>query len=281
MTEWTLFGEPISQLFLYFVWYSFLGWCMETCWTSIRRRRFVNRGFLKGPLCPIYGFGILLMVLFLSRFTRNVAVFYVVAVVTMSAWEYLVGWLLEVTTHMRYWDYSKHRYQLHGRICLECSLLWGLGAYVAIYWIHPSTQQLFGLLDPPVRQVLALVVLAVLLVDVAVTVRGLAMITIIMEKARLAQEELERRRAELAEARRQKRDEARLQSALLKLELEQRDLLADAAHYSRRFLLHYDQMGRGRYAKLMERIRREQTQLRDYRAKKLADLKEKLKREKR
>lgn len=251
---------------------------METCWCSIRKGRFVNRGFLKGPLCPIYGFGIMLMVLLLSKFTRNLVVFYVVAVVTMSAWEYLVGWLLEVTTHMRYWDYSKHRFNLHGRICLECSLFWGFGAYVAIYWIHPATERLFGMMAPLVRQILALVLLVVVLADVTVTVRSLAMTTIFMEKARLAHEELERRRIELAEAQRQKLDEARLQAALLKLELEERDWLADAAHYSRRFRLHYDQMGKGRYSKLMERIRSEQAQLKEHRAKKLAELKQKVKR---
>lgn len=231
------------------------------------------RGFLHGPICPIYGFGIMMMVLLLSRFTRNLVVFYVVAVVTMSAWEYLVGWLLEIATHMRYWDYSSHKYQLHGRICLECSLFWGVGAYVAIYWIHPATVGLFGRLDPLLRQVLAGVLAAVLLADVAVTVRSLAMTTIFMEKARAAHEELERRRRELASAQRQKLDEALVQAALLKLELEERDWLADAAHYSRRFRHRYEQMGGGRYGKLLERIRQDHVQLKAYRKEKLAALK--------
>lgn len=276
MTEWTLGGEPLSLLFLYFLWYSFLGWVMETCWTSIRRRQFVNRGFLNGPLCPIYGFGILMMVLLLSRFTTNLIVFYAAAVVTMSAWEYLVGWLLEVTTHMRYWDYSRHKYNLHGRICLQCSLFWGVGAYVAIYWIHPATERLFARVSEPWRQGIALALFAVLLVDVVFTVHSLAIITSLMEKARNAQEELERRAKELAADPRQKLDEARVQAALLKLELEERDFLADAAHYSRALRYRYEQMGGERYSKLFERIRTDYVQLQEVWDEKRAQLKSKV-----
>lgn len=121
----TVLGVPLPLLFLYFLWYSLLGWIMETIYCSIKERRFVFRGFLKGPICPIYGFGVLMMVLVLSRFTQNVFLFYLVATVTMSAWEYFVGWLLEKTTHMKYWDYSDHRFNLEGRICLNTSLFWG------------------------------------------------------------------------------------------------------------------------------------------------------------
>lgn len=114
----TCAGVPLPLLVLYFLWYSFLGWCMETAFCSISERRFVFRGFLKGPICPIYGFGVMVMVLWLQQFTQNFFLFYLIATVTMSAWEYFVGWLLEVTTHMKYWDYSHRRFNLKGRICL-------------------------------------------------------------------------------------------------------------------------------------------------------------------
>ena len=140
----TCAGVPLPLLVLYFLWYSFLGWCMETAFCSISERRFVFRGFLKGPICPIYGFGVMVMVLWLQQFTQNFFLFYLIATVTMSAWEYFVGWLLEVTTHMKYWDYSHRRFNLKGRICLGNSLYWGIAAYAAIFWIHPATQRLFG-----------------------------------------------------------------------------------------------------------------------------------------
>ena len=99
----TILGYPILDLFLYFVFYSFLGWVMETCYCSICERRLVPRGFLYGPICPIYGIGVLLMILFFTPLKKNLVLFYVVAVAVMSSWEYFVAWLLETTTHVKYW----------------------------------------------------------------------------------------------------------------------------------------------------------------------------------
>ena len=136
MSEPLIFGVPLTQMFLYFVWYSFLGWCMESTYCSIMEKHLINRGFLHLPLCPIYGAGVLIMVNFFTPFTGNPLLFYVMATVVMSAWEYFVGWLLEVTTHMKYWDYSHRRFNLKGRICLGNCLWWGVASYFVIYWIH-------------------------------------------------------------------------------------------------------------------------------------------------
>ena len=118
-------GYPLSTLVLYFCFYAFMGWLMETVYCSILEKRFVSRGFLHGPLCPIYGVGVLLMILFFKPLAGNIVVFYLVSTVTMSAWEYFVGWFLEVTTHMKYWDYSMSRFNLKCRICLWVCLIWG------------------------------------------------------------------------------------------------------------------------------------------------------------
>ena len=112
MSEPVVFGFPISLLFLYFIIYSFLGWILETVYCSVRERRFVARGFLYGPICPIYGVGVLMMLCWFAPFTGQPLLFYVVATVCMSAWEYLVGWLLETTTHIKYWDYSTRKFNL-------------------------------------------------------------------------------------------------------------------------------------------------------------------------
>ena len=87
----TCAGIPLPLLVLYFLWYSLLGWCMETTFCSISERRFVFRGFLKGPICPIYGFGVMVMVLWLQQFTQNFFLFYLIATVTMSVWEIFRG----------------------------------------------------------------------------------------------------------------------------------------------------------------------------------------------
>lgn len=181
MPEIMVLGYPLSMLFLYFCFYSCAGWCMETVYCSILEKRFVPRGFLHGPLCPIYGVGVLLMILFFAPLKHNLVVFYLVSTVVMSAWEYFVGWFLEVTTHMKYWDYSMYRFNLKGRICLWVCLVWGLLSYVCIFWIHPPVAALFAQIPLPVRQAVAIVLALAVLADAVVTIRELALMTKVLD----------------------------------------------------------------------------------------------------
>lgn len=175
-------GYSLSTLFLYFCFYAFAGWCMETVYCSILEKRFVPRGFLHGPVCPIYGVGVLLMILFFQPLAGNVFVFYVVSTVTMSAWEYFVGWFLETTTHMKYWDYSMYRFNLKGRICLWVCLVWGVLSYVCIFLIHPPVARAIDLIPVTIRQATALILLLALVADTIVTIRELALMTKMMNK---------------------------------------------------------------------------------------------------
>lgn len=191
MSEPVVFGFPISLLFLYFIIYSFLGWILETVYCSVRERRFVARGFLYGPICPIYGVGVLMMLCWFAPFTGQPLLFYVVATVCMSAWEYLVGWLLETTTHIKYWDYSAHRFNLHGRICLSISLTWGVLAYLVIFWIHPVVAGLVERLPVFTLHVVDVVLLVLLAADAAATIRELALLTAMLRKLTQMGEELQ------------------------------------------------------------------------------------------
>ena len=189
MSEPVLLGYPITQLILYFFFYSFLGWVMETCYCSFLERKYVSRGFLYGPICPIYGVGVLMMVLFFKPLSGSPALFYITAVAVMSAWEYLVGWLLEVTTHVKYWDYSHIRFNLHGRICLPISLTWGVLSYIIIFWVHPQTERLFAQLAPWLSYVLCGAAIGVLISDATLTIRQLALVSKLTQSvARLSDE---------------------------------------------------------------------------------------------
>ena len=196
MTEPMLWNTPLSLLFLYFIFYSFLGWVMETVYCSVLERRLVPRGFLLGPICPIYGVGAILMIMPLSFFKDNLVVFYVVATVTLSAWEYFVGWLLEVTTHVKYWDYSRFKWNVKGRITLWICLWWGVLAYLAVFHIHPATEALFAHLSVTARQVLAAVLFVLLCTDGITTVRKLALTARLMRMLEEASEELHGRARE-------------------------------------------------------------------------------------
>lgn len=195
--QFPLIYTPISLTFLYFVWYSFLGWCMESTYCSIHEKRLINRGFLHLPLCPIYGVGVLIMVNFFTPFVDNIPLFYIMATVVMSAWEYFVGWLLEVTTHVKYWDYSHRRFNMKGRICLGNSLYWGLAAYLAIFFIHPATAHLFARLPTLPRQILALVLAVMMMVDTIITIRDLALLSSALTKVENIRVQLELGKMEL------------------------------------------------------------------------------------
>ncbi|MCI8698010.1 MAG: putative ABC transporter permease [Oscillospiraceae bacterium] len=202
-------GIPLSQLFLYFILYAFLGWVMETCYCSVVERRLVARGFLYGPICPIYGGGVTLMILFFTPLKGNLILFYGVAVVVMTSWEYLVGWVLEVTTHVKYWDYSQFRFNLKGRVCLWVALTWGVLSYIVIFFIHPPFQQLVEDLPVWLEFMLCGAFLALLAVDAAFTIRNLVLVAMHVESVTQLGQELQ------------------LQAALGKAELS--DKLADSA----------------------------------------------------
>lgn len=183
-------GQPITLLFLYFIFYSFCGWLWETCYCSIKERHYVPRGFLYGPVCPIYGVGFLLMVLFFAPFKDNLVVFYFVAVIVMTAWEYFVGWFLETTTHIKYWDYSDRRFNIKGRVCLEVSLFWGIMSYVAVFLIHPPVARLFARMPDWLQYTACGACLSLLLVDTVTTIRKLALVTKAMDRLQTAGDEL-------------------------------------------------------------------------------------------
>ncbi len=131
----------LCRLFLWFLFYSFAGWVYESTLCSITERKWVNRGFLYGPLCPIYGSGAVLILLALGRLT-NPLVLFLSGMTLCSILEYAVSWLMEKLFHARWWDYSHMRFQLNGRICLLGAVVFGLFAMVLVLWIHPAVYRM-------------------------------------------------------------------------------------------------------------------------------------------
>lgn len=199
MKEPVLFGLPLSLAFLYFIVYSVLGWCMETVYCSLKERRPVPRGFLYGPLCPIYGVGVLMMILWFQPLMGRPVLFYVVSTITMSAWEYFVGWFLETTTHIKYWDYSMYPFNLKGRICLWVCLTWGALSFVVLYFIHPYVVSRLAGLRGPGLYFADGVFLGILIADAAATVYQLVKASQMIARLQQAGDEL-RRQASLGRA---------------------------------------------------------------------------------
>jgi len=115
---------------------------LESLYRSVLERKLINSGFLHGPYCPIYGFGAVIMFLFLDGFENNIVVLFIMGFLVLTAWEYVVGVWLEKVYHTKYWDYSHARFNIQGRVCLLNSCYWGILGVVFIKVIHPFVQNL-------------------------------------------------------------------------------------------------------------------------------------------
>ena len=128
----------LSFVFLLFLSYSFIGWASEVVYCSIMERKIVNRGFLLGPICPVYGFGGLLIVFLLQPFADSVFYLFTMAVMVTSFLEYFTSWALETLFATKWWDYSRYRFSIHGRVCLLNSLMFGAMGVLGIKFLHPA-----------------------------------------------------------------------------------------------------------------------------------------------
>ena len=164
----------LYEIFWYFVIYAVLGWVVEVCFCSIKTGSFVNRGFLNGPVCPIYGFGMVAVLVCLWPLRNSMLVLYVGAVVLTSALELTTGWVLKKLFHTSWWDYSDMRFNLGGYICLRFSLIWGVGATLVVKLIHPAIAALVGVVPHMAGVVLAVPVTALFVCDLVITVLGIA-----------------------------------------------------------------------------------------------------------
>ncbi len=134
----------LQKNFLFMIVLSMLGWMMEVICKSFEYHRYINRGFLIGPWCPVYGVGSLLIVHLLDGYADRPAAVFLLGMVVCGALEYITSYLLEKIFHARWWDYSRRRFNLNGRICANTLIPFGLLGLLLIYLIQPF---LFGLFD--------------------------------------------------------------------------------------------------------------------------------------
>ena len=158
------------EIFWYFVIYSALGWGLEVCYCSVDTGKFVNRGFLNGPVCPIYGFGMLLVCGVLGPVSGSLPLLFAGGMALASALELVGGWALKKIFHTTWWDYSDEPFNLGGYICLKFSLAWGVCVVLAMRVIHPIVANLVGYMPHTVSIVLGCVCTLAFAVDAAATV---------------------------------------------------------------------------------------------------------------
>ncbi len=156
-------------IWVFFI-YAFIGWCVEVIFHAVSEGKFLNRGFLNGPICPIYGFGVLTVALCLSPVKENTLLLFFASVILCSALEFVTGFVLERFFNDKWWDYSKEPLNIHGYICLKFSLAWGLACLLVVNVIYPLTTRLIFLIPQTFGFVLLGIFTLLMFSDISVTI---------------------------------------------------------------------------------------------------------------
>jgi uncharacterized membrane protein len=170
MSENTL---AVYQTVSYFIIYAFFGWCLEVVYQAVEHGKFINRGFLNGPYCPIYGFGVIMVVYALDPIKENILILYAGAVLLTTSLELVTGFLLEKIFNQKWWDYSGERFNLKGYICLKFSLLWGIACLITVRLIHPSVEKFVDRLPHKFGIVMLTVIMTGFISDMIITVMAI------------------------------------------------------------------------------------------------------------
>jgi uncharacterized membrane protein len=157
--------HTIEIYFLLFISYAFLGWCMEVTCKFIQYKKFINRGFLIGPYCPIYGWGALAITILLKRYMEEPLVLFVMSTLICSIIEYLTSYFMEKKYHARWWDYSNKKFNINGRICLETLIPFGILGVAIMYGTNPILFKLYNQIPQLVINILTVILFIGFIVD--------------------------------------------------------------------------------------------------------------------
>lgn len=157
--------HTIEIYFLLFISYAFLGWCMEVTCKLIQYKKFINRGFLIGPYCPIYGWGALTITILLKRYMEDPLVLFVMSTLICSIIEYLTSYFMEKKYHARWWDYSNKKFNINGRICLETLVPFGILGVAIMYGTNPILFKLYNQIPQLVMNILTSILFIGFIVD--------------------------------------------------------------------------------------------------------------------
>ena len=132
--------------FIYFILFAFIGWLLETCFSFYALGHFTKRGFLYGPLCPIYGWGALILIMFFGRYRKNNLKLFIYAAIVFTAFEYLVSYGMEALFSLKWWDYTEEFMNLNGRVSIFYTFTWGIIAILFINFIYPFFKKKLNIL---------------------------------------------------------------------------------------------------------------------------------------
>ena len=151
--------------FMLFIIYSFIGWSIEVVGKLIEKHKFINRGFLVGPICPIYGWGCIAIILLLSKYKGSPMVLFLMAIIICSILEYFTSYFMEKLFHVRWWDYTRRKYNINGRICAETMIPFGLLGCLVVYIVNPIFAGLLNRIPVNTLNILAIIIFTLYIID--------------------------------------------------------------------------------------------------------------------
>lgn len=161
----------IRIVFLLFIIYAFIGWVIEVIDAYIKTGKFVNRGFLIGPYCPVYGVGCTLMIILLSKYLDDIVVLFFMCIVTFSILEYMTSFVMEKLFKARWWDYSNKKFNINGRICLETMIPFGLGGVFVMYVVNPVIMYVLTSMPDVLLTIFSIVIGILYTLDLCISVK--------------------------------------------------------------------------------------------------------------
>ena len=163
----------IVEYLWFFIIYAFLGWSIEVSFHTVTSGKFVNRGFLNGPICPIYGFGMIILIFLLGSLVEHSLILFIASFFLTSILEFITGFILEKIFDTKWWDYSEKPFNIKGYVCLSFSILWGLAAVFVFNIVHPAISNFISILDNTIGNILVVFFLAYFIADFIVTIQGI------------------------------------------------------------------------------------------------------------
>ena len=162
--------QNFYELVCIFIIYAFIGWCTEVAYAALNTGTFVNRGFLNGPYCPIYGCGVVVVVACLTPLKENLIVLFIGSFLLTSIIEFFTGLILEKVFHNKWWDYSDLPFNIKGYVCLKFSIYWGLACTFVMKVAHPIIYKFIKIIPFPLGVTLVSIIMVGFVVDVCITV---------------------------------------------------------------------------------------------------------------
>lgn len=191
-----MYQYTITQWLFFFYFYCFFGWVFESTYVSLKSRKFVNRGFMRGPFLPIYGSGAIMMLVVSMPFQKNVVLTYLAGCVGATVLEFVTGTVMEALFKVRYWDYSNQKFNYKGHICLSSTIAWGFLTIFMTGFLHKGVEHVVMALPQTILSVLTMVIALYITVDFTLSFKAamdLRNLLIGLEKAREEMERIQKR----------------------------------------------------------------------------------------